>query len=388
MQMHRRSRRARIRRGFVRRRLSVALLCPLLASCASNPYYDPDKPHHTPWGFRNNYSDDLPGGLDFLRWQWQRWRAGLPKPPESPILAVSPELDFIRRNRTEVAITWIGHATVLLQMGGLNILTDPHFSERTSPLSFTGIGSKRHQPPGIALDDLPHIDAVLISHNHYDHLDLPTVRALYRQPGGPPMFFVPLGVDRWFQAHVTGGKTEHLQPMDWWEEIFYRSIEVRFLPVQHSSWRTPWNRNATLWGAWAVTHPSFSFFFSGDLAYSKDLQDIGRAIGGFDFAAIPIGAYEPRWFFHTQHVNPQEAVQIRRDIGARQTLGIHWGTFEGLTDEPLDRPPRELAAAREAAGLPPDEFFVLRHGETYRPGAGKGLRPPMQRQATCGSREY
>jgi len=364
---------AQVGRGFLPRRLTVVLLSPLIAACAiSNPHYDADKRHHMPTGFRNNYTHgkpghDKPSGLDFLRWQWQRWGASLSKPLASPILPVSPALDFIRHNRQELAVTWVGHATILLQMGGLNVLTDPHFSDRATPLPFIGIGAKRHQPPGIALADLPHIDMVLISHNHYDHLDLPTVRALYRQAGGPPMFFVPLGVDLWFAAHVTDGETGQLRPMDWWDEISYRGVEIRFLPIQHWSSRTLWDRNSTLWGAWALRHPSFSFFFAGDLGYSEDVQDIGRAVRGFDFAAIPIGGYEPRWFFHPQHINPQEAVRVHQEIGARQSLGIHWGTFEGLTDEPLDQPPRDLAAAREAAGLSPEEFFVLRHGETYRP---------------------
>jgi N-acyl-phosphatidylethanolamine-hydrolysing phospholipase D len=346
--------------------LAVTLSSLTLAGCAGqNPHYDPQKPHHTPSGFRNNYAHPVPSGGDFLRWQWERYRDGLPKPPASPLLPVAPELGFIQRNRQEVAVTWIGHSTLLLQLGGLNILTDPQFSERASPISFSG--PARHQPPGVALNELPHIDAVVISHSHYDHLDLASVRALYAQAGGPPMFFLPLGIDRWFARHVTDGKTEHLRAMDWWEQAHYRGADIHFLPVQHWSQRTLWDRNSTLWGAWAIKHPSFSFFFSGDMGYSQDLEDIGRALGGFDLAALAVGAYEPRWFMQAQHVDPDQAVRAHRDIGARRSIGIHWGTFEDLTDEPLDQPPKDLAAAREKAGLTPEEFFVLRHGETYRP---------------------
>jgi L-ascorbate metabolism protein UlaG (beta-lactamase superfamily) len=346
----------------------LALCLLLLAGCSSsNPYYDPAKAHHTPGGFRNNHAHEETWSADLLRWQWQRWRQNLPQPPRTAILPVVAELDFIRTNRVETAVTWIGHATVLLQTAGLNIITDPQFSDRASPFSFAG--PKRHQRPGIALADLPRIDAVLISHNHYDHLDLASVRALYRQAGGPPVFYVPLGVDLWFQAHVTDGSTERLRRMDWWESIAHEGVRLDFLPVQHWSARTPWDRDKTLWGAWAVRHPGFSFFFSGDLGYSRDIPDIGQRISGFDLAAIAIGAYEPRWFMGTKHVNPQEAVRVHQELGARRSFGIHWGTFSGISDEPLDQPPRDLEAARQAAGVSAEEFFVLKHGETYRPAS-------------------
>ncbi|RFA26815.1 hypothetical protein CAI21_16165 [Alkalilimnicola ehrlichii] len=330
-----------------------------------NPYYDPQKPHHTPHGFRNNYPHGAPTGKDFLRWQWQRFRAGLPKPPAAPIMPIEPDLAYLHANREEASVTWIGHVTLLLQIGGLNVLTDPHFSNRASPFSFTG--PPRHQPPGIALADLPPIDVVMLSHSHYDHLDRRSVRALYRQAGGPPLFLLPLGLGRWFSKNVTKGDWEHLRELDWWDTYDHRDVRFTFLPVQHWSSRTLWDRDTTLWGAWAAEHPSFRFFFSGDLGYSQDTLDIGERMGGFDLAAIGIGAYEPRWFMHNQHIHPEEAVRIHRELRARRSLGIHWGTFERLTDEPLDEPPQVLAAARAAAGISEEEFFVVRHGETYRP---------------------
>ena len=333
-----------------------------------NPHYDPGKPHHTPGGFRNNYQDIKPSSRDVLRWQWQRKRGGLPKPPTKPILPVEPDLDFLHGNRTEVSVTWIGHVTLLLQIGGLNILTDPHFGKRASPLSFAG--PPRHQPPGIALDKLPPIDLVLLSHNHYDHLDLGSVRPLYKQSGGPPLFLLPLGVLRWFTRHVTQGNAQHLRQLDWWQEFSFANLRFTFLPVQHWSSRSVWDQNRSLWGAWAVETSNFKFFFSGDLGYSRDIADIAARMRGFDLAAIGIGAYEPRWFMRNQHINPHEAVRIHRELGARQSLGIHWGTFEGLTDEPLDEPPRALSAARQAAGLTEHDFFVLPHGGTYRPVSG------------------
>jgi L-ascorbate metabolism protein UlaG (beta-lactamase superfamily) len=275
----------------------------------------------------------------------------------------------LQARRDGAAVTWIGHATVLLQLDGLNILSDPHFSERASPVSFAG--PKRHQPPGVSLAQLPHIDVVMLSHNHYDHLDLPSVRALMAQAGGPPLFLVPLGVAEWFAANVpgaqVGGAAPNVRAFDWDDHLALdgRSgpVDFRFLAVQHWSSRTPWDRNATLWGSWAVRHPQFRYWFSGDLGYSKDTQDIGRQWGPFDFAAIAVGAYAPRWFMARQHIDPTEAVQVMEDIGARAAFGIHWGTFS-LTDEPLDQPPRDLAAAVAAKGWAPDRFGVLRHGET------------------------
>lgn len=256
----------------VLRQLAIALigLVALSMGCSNvNPYYDPNKPHHTQSGFTNDYAPDKPNGGDFLRWRWDRWWNNLPKPPAEPIRPVEPNLAFIQNNEDEVAVTWIGHATVLLQVGGLNVLTDPQFSDRASPVSFAG--PPRHQRPGVALEDLPRIDAVVISHAHYDHLDLASVKALYQQDGGPPRFFLPLGMDQWFMK--------------------------------------------------------------------------------------------------SNHVTPEESVQAMQDVGARKAMAIHWGTFEDLSDEPLDESPKRLARAREAAGLLPEDFRILSHGEIFQPGS-------------------
>jgi len=342
-------------------RLIVVVCTLLLASCAGvrqNPYYDPAKPHHTAGGFRNLDPDAGIGG-GFWRWQWTRRLNGLPKPPDAAHRdwRVTPDLALLHGPAGNPSVTWIGHATVLVRLGGLNVLTDPHFSERASPVSFAG--PKRHQPPGLALTELPEIHAVVISHNHYDHLDADSVRQLHQRSGGTLHFFVPLGLKPWFAELGIDSVTE----LDWWEHAEYRGVRFTLTPAQHWSARSLFDRNRTLWGGWALGAPDLHFLFVGDTGYSPDFAEIGRRLGPFDLAALPIGAYAPRWFMRAQHVDAAEAVRIHQDLGARQSLGVHWGAFE-MADEALDEPPRALAAARREAGVAASDFFVLRVGET------------------------
>lgn len=331
----------------------------LLAACRSNPHYNPAKSHHTERGFRNNYPHQEK--QSFWRWQWERWKNGVPPDPDGGygFALVKPDVTFLKANRNESTLTWIGHATLLLQVGGVNVLTDPHFTERASPVSFAG--PKRHVPPALPIAELPHIDVVVISHNHYDHLDTGTVKQLNRQAGGPPRFFVPLGEKAWFASEGIDNVAE----LDWWDRVRYRGLDIHLVPVQHWSARTPWDRNETLWGGWIIEHPHLRFFFSGDTGYSKDFADIRSRFGPIDLAALPVGCYEPRWFMKANHVNPEEAVQVHRDLGARRSVGIHWGTFR-LTDERLDEPPAKLTEALVKAGISTDEFFLMKHGETRK----------------------
>ena len=327
--------------------------------------------HHRDGSFQNNYLDFAPKGLaEVLRWRWQAARAGLPKPPQQPTPTVKPDLAFVRANASagaamQPAATWIGHATVLLQMGGLNVLTDPIFSERASPLAF--VGPQRAQPPGLALNELPHIHAVLVSHNHYDHCDTASLRALNAQAGGPPLFVVPLGLKHWLAAEGVHNAVE----LDWWQTHTLAGVDIVLTPVQHWSGRGLADHLNSLWGGYAVFAPDFHAFFAGDTGYSRDFGDIRQRFAarqgehGFDLALIPIGAYEPRWFMARQHANPAEALQIHRDLRARRSLGVHWGTFE-LSDEALDEPPRALAAARSAQGVAEDAFFMMAIGGTRK----------------------
>jgi N-acyl-phosphatidylethanolamine-hydrolysing phospholipase D len=318
-----------------------------------------DKRHHTAEGFRNNYSSGPRGS--FWKWQRERWKNGLPRVPDGGyhFEHLRPDVAWLRTNRSEATLTWIGHATFLLQLDGVNILTDAHLTGRSSPLGF--VGPKRVVAPAMNFRDLPHIDAVVISHNHYDHLDRETAKRLAVQAAGSPRFFVPLGLKAWFAGHGIRTVTEQ----DWWDETQFQGLKLTLVPVQHWSARTPWDRDKTLWGGWVIEQPRFRFFFAGDTGYSLDFKDIGERFGSFDLAAIPIGAYEPRWFMSIMHVNPEEAVRIHRDLHARRSVAMHWGTFI-LTDEPLDEPPHRLAAARRAAGISPEEFFLMKHGETRR----------------------
>jgi N-acyl-phosphatidylethanolamine-hydrolysing phospholipase D len=330
-----------------------------LASCVSGPHYSPVKPHHTPNGFRNVYPHPPKGS--FWKWQWERWRHGVPEdPPGGYGFPVSkPDAAFLKNNRRESTLTWIGHATFLLQLGGVNILTDPHLTERASPLSFAG--PKRHVPPALDFEALPRIDIVVVSHSHYDHLDRATLRRLAKQAGGPPRYFVGLGLKRWAQS----AGIPNVDELDWGDSVEMMALKLHFVPVQHWSMRTPWDRNRTLWGAWVIEHQGRRYFFGGDFGYSQDLADAAARFGGFDLALIPIGAYEPRWFMKTNHVNPEEAVQAHLDLRARYSVGMHWGTFR-LTDELLDEPPVRLARALADAGVSAQRFFLMRHGETRR----------------------
>jgi N-acyl-phosphatidylethanolamine-hydrolysing phospholipase D len=342
----------------------------------------PPAAHHRAQGFQNNYLEfALKGPLDLLRWRWDALRQGLPPPPREPTPVVKADLGFIQTNAAagaamQPALSWIGHSTMLVQVGGLNLLTDPIFSERASPLSF--IGPKRHVAPGLAPAELPHIDMVLVSHNHYDHLDQASVQALNAQAGGPPLFVVPLGLKAWMAERGIG----HVVALDWWDSHRIGGVEVVLTPVQHWSARGLNDRLATLWGGFAVFAPDQHLFFAGDTGYSRDFSDIRERFAarqggaGFDIALLPIGGYAPRWMMQSQHIDPAEAVQIHRDLGARRSVGVHWGTFE-LTDEALDEPPRALAQARAAQGVAPEEFFVMAVGETRRlalRAQGLGLR--------------
>lgn len=328
-----------------------------------NPYYDPTKPHHTPKGFRDPAASPSHKSFrDVVAWKRQSSRDGLPPPPKAPTPVVAP--DLARIAGAETSATFIGHSSFLIRVGGLTILTDPVFSERASPLAF--LGPKRQAPPGIAFAELPQIDLVLISHGHYDHLDRASVRALARRRADT-LFIVPLGVG----ALLNRWGIDRVVELDWWQEHRHSGLDIVLTPARHWSARSFNDRNRTLWGAFAVFAEGFACYFGGDSGYGEHFTETRDRLAGrrpvgslFDLALLPIGAYEPRWFMAEHHMNPEDAVLAHRDLDARQSIAMHWGTFQ-LTDEALDEPPERLAMARAAAGLSDTDFLALPVGGSW-----------------------
>jgi N-acyl-phosphatidylethanolamine-hydrolysing phospholipase D len=310
----------------------------------------------------------------FLRWVlFERLTRKLPADPDPSVFELAkPAFRSPRAAAGELTLTWVGHATVLLQVGALNVLTDPHWSKRASPFQFAG--PARWVKPGIEFDDLPPIDLVLISHNHYDHLDDGTVRRL-AAAFPDAAWRVPLGL----ASFVRRRGARDVEEMDWWDETRVGDTHLTCVPAQHFSARTPFDRNRTLWCGWALAHEGRRVFFAGDTGYHPKFGEIGERLGPFDAALFPVGAYEPRWFMQPVHMNPEEAVSAFQELTAGSDgclmVPIHWGTFK-LTDEPMDEPPRRTTAAWAAAGLPRPGLWLPTHGESRRLGLRNFAQQP------------
>ena len=317
--------------------------------------------HHRPGGgFRNPWvAEAVPGFGSLLKWMLvHRTTRPRPKDPDPSVFArVTPAFVAPRAPASQLTVTWVGHSSLLVQLGGLNILTDPMWSERASPVRFAG--PRRWVAPGIGFDELPPLDLVLQSHNHYDHLDDRTVRRLAASHPYA-VWVVPLGLAVFVQKR--GGRS--VVELDWWQEHEIGALRVAATPAQHFSSRGFGDRGDTLWCGFALTAASGRrVFFAGDSGYHPDFGAIGARCGPFDVALIPIGAYEPRWFMRYVHMNPEEAVEAFRALNARVMVPIHWGTFK-LTDEAMDEPPVRARAAWQRAGLPAGGYRQLAHGET------------------------
>ena len=251
------------------------------------------------------------------------------------------------------SITWIGHATFLVRMDGVTFLTDPMFSDRASPVSFAG--PARLVEPGVPLDALPHLDFALVSHDHYDHLDLPTIAALAQR--GVPVF-VPLGVGELIRE--AGGTATDL---DWWQSRGAGRVRIHCVPAQHFSGRSLSDGDRRLWAGWVVEGPTRRFYHAGDTGYFDGFGEIAARLGPPDLAALPIGAYDPAGIMQFVHMNPEEAMQAAVDVRARVAVGMHYGTFD-LTEEPLDEPPRRFHAAASQHALDGVTPWTMRIGET------------------------
>ena len=309
------------------------------------------KDHFTPSGhFLNPWATRPPDGhTNFLRWAFAH-RTTRPKPvdPDPSVFAVAtPAFPLPRAPTTQLALTWVGHSTFLIQIGGLNVLTDPMWSARASPFPFAG--PKRWVPPGIALADLPPIDVVLLSHDHYDHLDAWTVRQLSRlHPSA--RWLAPLGLGRLIRRWGITAVSE----LDWWDELTIDGARFICTPAQHHSARGIWHRWRSLWCGWAIAAGDTRVYFAGDTAYFPVFPEIGTRCGPLDAAILPIGGYLPREYMKYLHLSPEEAVRAFAELraaGDRDTIFVpmHWGTFK-ISDEAMDEPVALLARAWRERG--------------------------------------
>lgn len=292
------------------------------------------------------------GLMDFLKWklffggsQWPGWIASEPlHVPEQRVTG------------GRLSVTFINHSTVLIQYQGVNILTDPIWNHRASPLTI--LGPKRVRRPGVRLDDLPPIDLVLISHNHYDHLDIETLKLLSEKCS--PIVVTGLGNTPALQE--AGLAT--IQELDWWESFRHQALDIVFTPTQHFSGRGLFDKQKSLWGGFVIASPAGHAYFSGDTAVGPHHAQLRAHFKEFRVALLPIGGYEPRWFMKAAHMNPAEAVEAHRLLNAKVSIGIHFGTFANLTNEGIEQPLRDLAEARTNARVDPGRFVTLGFGET------------------------
>jgi N-acyl-phosphatidylethanolamine-hydrolysing phospholipase D len=265
---------------------------------------------------------------------------------------------FLRENAlgSVPTVTWIGHSTLLVQMGHVTFITDPIWSKTASPLPL--LGPRRFVDPGLSFDALPPIDFVIVSHNHYDHMDVATLARLSRRG---TRFFVPLGNAATLEREgITG-----VEELDWWETRTVGSVTVHCVPARHWSRRGLFDGNRALWSGWAVVAGDRSFYFAGDTGTFDGFKEIGRRLGPFDLAALPIGAYSPAAMMEPSHLNPEQALEAGLALQARRTLAVHFGTFD-LSDEALDEPPRRFSEASRSAGRGAHLDWILDVGETRR----------------------
>jgi len=300
---------------------------------------------------------------DILRWRMQRAFRGIaPNPPKSAFARHTPDIAVPRASAHETRVTWIGQSSFLIQSGGINILTDPLWSRRASPFRFAG--PSRLTPPGIDFDALPQVDVVLLSHDHYDHLDAPTITRLHRRFGDAIQWVAPSGHATWLARRGIRNVTE----LDWWSGASIPTpagtVKVTATPAQHWTQRVLFSMRKRLWCSFVIDAGTERIFFCGDSGYFHGFRAIGERFAPFSVCLLPIGAYDPRWFMRPAHMNPEEAVQSWIDLGATGAfVAMHWGTFR-LTDEPPLEPPERARAAWLQSKLEPGLLHIPGHGQT------------------------
>ena len=331
--------------------LAVSALVALTAMYNPPLYTGPVSDHFDGERFYN--AVPMPDNIgDVLRWRLNS--KAEPWPDAVPV--TQQAVDSERAEDGQLRATFIGHATVLIQVDGLNIITDPIYAERASPVSF--VGPKRVRKPGVAFDDLPPIDLVLVSHNHYDHLDLETLQRFKQRDN--PMIVTGLGNDTWLRQRGF----DRVAGLDWSQELEHKGIKLTFAKNQHWSARGVNDQRKTLWGGFVIEASEHKVYFAGDTGYGDFFAELGETFGGFDLALLPIGAFQPRWFMEYQHIGPVEAVQAHQDLKARRSMAIHFGTFN-LADDGINEPAQQLQQVLSEQQLSTADFWVPVFGASY-----------------------
>ena len=289
------------------------------------------------------------GPKDILRWRILDTFAGRRTKDPGGFVTPVRDNDGALLAAPAPSLTWIGHATFVLRLGGKLVAVDPIWSQRISGVI------PRRAPPGVPFEALPPLDLVAVTHNHFDHLDLPTLRRI----GANPTYVTPVGNGELLRKEGC----EKVVELDWWQSHSEGALTVTLVPARHWSMRAPWNRNDMLWGGFVFRGPEGVAYHAGDTALTDEFVEIGHRCGPIDWALLPIGAYEPRWFMEPQHMNPEDAIEAFVRLQARTLVAMHWGTFK-LTDEPLGEPPERARAAFAQRGLDPSKLWILDIGET------------------------